>query len=390
VIASTMGVRALELFATIASCDKLPSDRMWRLRLLNSAMAFTGWRLAKDDISNEMLSSGLCYRVAFICELNQVGLDCFIPLAIPALKSAVVNTGSASVEVSATPVIPQQLRPEGVSSSSSSRPQLGSGSSGQAPSSAPARGGKRGAGAVSGGRRKRLKVERPGDPAAAVAPAEPCSSSSSSSLPLPLPSPSPQVDSNVTLQGRNDYAVGSMSVNAKNYTNNIYLSQAIKFCSNQRDHVVKKTKCGGTISVLMMVGKGKVILKKSGDAVGTYSSMMVLLNEWPNDIFLILNDFPGVDGDVKKLLTQIASASSLHATVTESLESVVTNVEDTARNMRTKYIQSTMAKLDLSSPSPAPPEDVVENLFADLQGEGSRVSELKCGDVSLGVLIANT
>jgi len=190
---------------------------------------------------------------------------------------------------------------------------------------------------------------------------------------------------------RND-AVGSFSIQVKNYTSDMYLSQAIKYCSKQRDHVVQRTNCGGTISVLMMVGKGSVIVKKKGNAVGRYPSMMLMLDEWPNDIFLILNNFPGVDNDVKTLLAQLSSASNLHAAVTGSLGDVISCAQDSARKEKRRiYVQSSMAKLDLSSTSlPPPPDDIGENLFADLQGEGLQVSALVCGGLSRGVLIVYT
>jgi hypothetical protein len=279
-------IQAGNWIATIMETDmESLIDIYWNhieaLRLLNGAVAFTGWYAANTDINRELLMAGWFHRIAFICQRNQEALDVFIPLLLPEDKTAHQPEKKTKLSSIASPQEPVLNLATNVNQRMTKKE----------------------------GNTCQVEMGEPLD--------QPHAREAQGAMILPPPSIVKEADTAAV-----PCKSSSIVVQVKNYTKDIYLSAALKYCIFQRNYAFERFGCG-VISVLQMVGRGRVITqKKKTKTVESFSSGLIRLQEYPNDLFLIINGYAGVEPQVQMILKDIATEMDLRHVIQKPLEAI--------------------------------------------------------------------
>jgi hypothetical protein len=176
----------------------------------------------------------------------------------------------------------------------------------------------------------------------------------------------------------------SIVLQVKNHTNDIYLSAALKYCILQCNNANKSLSCG-VISVLHMVGTGRVITKKSKTGVESFPSALIRLDGYPKDLFLIINGYAGVEAAVQTILQDIAQEVVLRSMIEQSLTNQVANYK-----LQPNYVQSVLVNQQLSlTELEDEPDDSYQYTASSVVQSNLYVGEFSCGKSPIlrGVLI---
>ena len=348
-------------------------------RLLNGLMAFTGWYRSEIDINVELIETGWLHKIAFIAIVNQKSFDNFIPLLLPDL---IPRDHVAKESIDMLPIKKDSalsIQSEGTRQSQPSKRGIGDILSDP----------KEVAESSSAKRPNTMKLKQTKHFAELFS-----SASLESFNPMKNNEHSTSLNGEFSVKrGRKDvvFSSGSVMVNqVKNYDDDIYLSEGLKYCTDQCKHVFNRIN-EGLVSVLVMTGKGRVILKKAGNTVETYSSMLILLDDYPNHLFIIINDFAGVDPIVRDYLKQLSQVTIAATVIDEPFKEVAMhNTTSQSRNItpeeRYLYHNAVATNQQLSS-STETIDDDIDTTPTEFLGDGQAFyqnSDLSAKEFSCG------
>ena len=94
----------------------------------------------------------------------------------------------------------------------------------------------------------------------------------------------------------------------KNLSDDIYLGEAVKLCLTQANTASLKTTCKVVVSMLFMIGLGKVRKRSLPD---NCSFFFVTIPDFPKYLFVVVNGFPGVNQTEQQLLQLLTAGEDL-------------------------------------------------------------------------------